>query len=278
MSVYLIIEVLWELKQYSRICNIKKNEWMNIVANPPNKLFQSVCIKATSKWFKATMSETEQSYSSCGRKNIKNGQITEILQVSEVFSVFNPFSSGSGCTSVTRQAVWFFWSLDRKYEQLSAQQKHLHTRLQALHRMILITHKLTGVVNHVWSPFQTGVNSQTGAVQENDLTEGESSHRKNLRKNLNRLLRCCQNHFAHWNGSIADNTLGAPQRLNHKLGITLFANTMWPRCAALGKKTEDSPLSLATGQVASKNQQKVRSGFCLTGKSVTALVWLYLVC
>lgn len=77
MSVYLIIEVLWELKQYSRICNIKKNEWMNIVANPPNKLFSiSVCIKATSKWFKATMSETEQSYSLCGRKNIKNGQIT----------------------------------------------------------------------------------------------------------------------------------------------------------------------------------------------------------
>lgn len=56
-SDYLITEVLWKLKQYARIYNIEKNEWMNIIAN-------------TCKQTK--MSGRERKYRLCGNKLLNN--------------------------------------------------------------------------------------------------------------------------------------------------------------------------------------------------------------
>lgn len=99
---------------------------MNIVANTPKKLYlQSSWRKAKFTWQHWVKLKEGNKLLNMGKLNTCCMSIKKYLVFltpsahTQLLSLLDHHNMVTTDSSVTRRAVWFFWSHDRKYEQLS---------------------------------------------------------------------------------------------------------------------------------------------------------------
>lgn len=184
------------------------------------------------------MSETER-YHSCGTKISRIGKLHNYCKTRQYF-VFLTHLVQACLDRLCGFSDHMTGSMSNSQHSRNV---FIHTYKPCI--VIFITHVLTIIVI-VWSWFQTVVNSQTGWLEWKRIMSQEE-----FEEQLESTFSLLPNHSKYWTGSISDNTLyrGWNTRWeSHYLQILCGPDML------LVNKTEDSPLSLATGEVASKNQ------------------------